>query len=173
MSAAETPKERAMWECNSKKFRSDASAASPVDRLAGGMTADEHWDVQRYVLEDPTLDRSAFEVRLLADPRLAEAVAACVRQVQESPASAGSYASASHLRRRWLGSGGVPSAIAPGLVGLASVVLLALGWIAWRSGGGHAPREAGAMGGEMSAVAESWLAMMGVTGSNRRWCIEW
>ena len=39
------------------------------------------WQALRYALEDPTLDRAAFESQMLADDRLALAVADAVGQL--------------------------------------------------------------------------------------------
>ncbi|MCR9293497.1 MAG: hypothetical protein NXI32_12310 [bacterium] len=43
---------------------------------------DQQWAIDRYVLEDPSLDRAQFEAQMLDDPRLALAVADAVGQMQ-------------------------------------------------------------------------------------------
>jgi hypothetical protein len=48
------------------------------EQIPGG--ADRQWDIDRYLLDDPTLDRDAFEQQMLDDPALAEQVATSVAQ---------------------------------------------------------------------------------------------
>ncbi len=43
---------------------------------------DRQWEIDRYLLGDPTLDRDAFEQRMLNDVSLAEQVAASVAQLE-------------------------------------------------------------------------------------------
>jgi len=45
------------------------------------MTKQLEWDVYRYVLDDPSLDREAFEVRMLSDVDVALAVAEAVSHI--------------------------------------------------------------------------------------------
>ena len=55
---------------------------------AGGLTTgdlkfdDLQWEIERYLLDDPTLDREAFEQRMLNDVSLAEQVATAVAHMQ-------------------------------------------------------------------------------------------
>ena len=45
------------------------------------------WEIERFVLQDPTLDLAAFEARMLDDPQLAEEVAVCVSRLQQMAAA--------------------------------------------------------------------------------------
>jgi hypothetical protein len=56
------PEDRDCFSCNGSSSNYSVSGERPSDST---------WDIQRYLLDDPTLDREAFEKRLLDDPQLA------------------------------------------------------------------------------------------------------
>ncbi len=45
------------------------------------MTEEQLWEIDRYLLNDPTLDREAFEQRMLEDESLSVAVASAVERL--------------------------------------------------------------------------------------------
>lgn len=60
---------------------------------------DQQWDVERYLLNDPALDRDAFEQRMLDDTSLAEQVAASVAHLSlVAEAASGTSAYSAHCQ---------------------------------------------------------------------------
>jgi len=170
--------------------------SSHFERWAPGranaeLSADDWWDVQRYVLEDPSLDRVAFEARMIDSPWLAAAVSECVEQVQwialvSTGGVEGHQLGGAHNRLGCSGGdrratlvegcqlGGVQpqrrslGARCRGWAGRLTVtavaLLFALGTLWWWGGLQRTPGVAdGATAGEMAVVAESWLAMVDAT----------
>ncbi|MFO1062760.1 MAG: hypothetical protein U0892_02650 [Pirellulales bacterium] len=106
------------------------------------MNESKQWEADRYVLDDPTLDRDAFELRMLDDPELANAVAGAVLQVELLSRAVTIDAQVQNAQLRpepniqastsaAVSDSGIPTSWAPSHVGqlwaaLAAVLLVAL-----------------------------------------------
>ena len=127
------------------------------------MSKQLEWDAYRYVLDDPTLDRSAFEARMLDDVDLALAVAdawsgidrlrAASFIVCPTPPARPLAPVATERQSRNARSGWQLSSLAA----LATALLLAVGLVNYRI---HvAPSRAAHASVAKLNLAESWLAM--------------
>lgn len=118
------------------------------------ISEDLQWDIERYVLLDETLDRDAFEARMLEDERLALAVAEAVDHMEMLTTACRVSSDSSPPKAwpvfAWSMRIGVGLAVAAGL-------LIATGLLSpnWSQGDGQAIGETE----ELSAVAEQWLVM--------------
>lgn len=127
----------------------------PLDSLVtvGRWSEEQAWEIDRYLLDDPSLDRLAFEQAMLSDPDLALAVAdrvqqlqclvaACDRSVPPPPSGRLEW----NASWRWMG-----------LAAMAASLLLAVSawWAApaMRPSLTHSPRT------DMAALATKWISL--------------
>ncbi len=142
------------------------------------LSADMHWDVERYVLGDPGLDRGSFEAAMSADVELALAVAESVERLQQIaracqftqvPLADSSKATPRAVTSR---------PVAPVAIGLACAVLAASLLVVFFNYGVPSSSQAkltAQVDPRLSAVASHWLALDGVvvgdvsSGSTETW----
>lgn len=130
------------------------------------MTKQLDWDAYRYVLEDPSLDRPAFEARMLADVELALAVAEAVSHI-DALRAASSIVPPPRPSRAAPGQGNlIAESKSTGgwhwstLAALAATLLLVVGlanYLAISDPADPAQRSSRAVGEQR--LAESWLAL--------------
>jgi hypothetical protein len=136
-----------------------------------------NWDIERYLLDDPTLDRQEFETRMLADVDLALAVAEQVHRLE-------ALAQASRQLTNWqlakqpsspqvlAGGTGRPVEVSYGFLALAVLaasLLVAVNWIRTIEDRGvgtstaqnHAEKNRNAITSDdgMSVLVDRWLAI--------------
>ncbi len=108
------------------------------------MMQTEAWDIEGYLLDDPSVDREQFEQRMLDDPNLAIQVASAVERLQ----SVAAVASKSLHAREASVAVAVPGLARVLLALAASVVTVATVWSYWH-------RDSG----QLDAVAAQWVQM--------------
>lgn len=129
------------------------------------------WEVDRYVLNDETLDRTKFESRMLADERLAWAVMEAVEQMEVLSATVQSTTSGEVTQVARVPSatagGWMPSAVSGwrllGRAGLLVAATILLILLVQASLPDARPVASGSGTDDLSAVAEQWLALDAAT----------
>ena len=133
---------------------------------------DGEWDIERYLLDDPSLDSQAFEDRMLHDEALALAVSEGVRRLELlarasdslSPPASSTPVQASLANDGKRQSVGIGFALVVAAAGLAASLLMAVIWSQWVEHRGLAEATVHLPGGtssdeKISAVASRWLAI--------------
>ncbi len=115
------------------------------------------WDAYRYVLDDPTLDRLAFEARMLDDCDLALAVADAMLHVDSIRAASFSATADVPVAVRSSNTAATSGWQLSSLAVLAASLLLAVGWVNYRFA--HTPVEVAQRGPTQQGFVESWLAI--------------
>lgn len=125
------------------------------------ISRDRQWQIDRYLLDDPTLDRETFEQQMLADVSLAEQVAASVVNLQDLKIAAASAAT-STVAIAPSTDDSVHGSRIPVWATLATVAALLLGIICWHQAPSptdvKSSAEISANEVQLSQMAEHWLA---------------
>ncbi len=122
------------------------------------------WDAYRYVLDDPSLDRAAFEARMLDDVELALAVAQAVAHVDQLRAASFSAAPVSSVATPAVASTRSSASGPAGwrlssLAALAAGLLLAIGLLNFVLDQRPGASAVALSGTGQSQVVEHWLAL--------------
>ncbi|GIW99461.1 MAG: hypothetical protein KatS3mg111_2794 [Pirellulaceae bacterium] len=139
--------------------------------VLGQLTPDEYWDVVRYVLEDPTLDRDAFESWMLEDELRAVSVAEMVEHLAVVAAAAtsrrgdvvrlvspvGGGASRFAMRRRWWPG---PALVTVSVAAALLLAVAAVWWVPWAAPSSfiHSSQAADDLT-DLTEVALAWAAL--------------
>ncbi len=116
------------------------------------------WEVDRYLLCDPSFDRDAFEQRMLEDLSLAEQVASSVPGLQTIASAASSFAvstSASAIKPQLVSKKPIVSS-AKGRAGLVTAAAVLLAFSVWQLR--KTPNDE-----QLAQIADSWVAIEGLT----------
>ena len=116
----------------------------------------EQWDIDRYLLSDPTLDRDAFEQRMLDDLSLAEQVAVSVADLQAISSGALSAASTAMAAPRTSSSRFSQTTYRWALLATAAALLIAVSAWQFRSTSSDA---------QLSLIADNWVTFENLTGA--------
>ena len=114
----------------------------------------EQWDIDRYLLSDPTLDRDAFEQRMLDDLSLAEQVAVSVADLQAISSVACSAASMAIAAPRTSSSRFSPTTNRWALLASAASLLIAVS--AWQV-------RSVSSDSQLSLIADNWVTFENLT----------
>ena len=114
------------------------------------------WDIDRYLLSDPTLDRDAFEQRMLDDLSLAEQVAVSVADLQAISSGARSAASTAMAAPRTSSSRFSQTTYRWALLATAAALLIAVSAWQFRSTSSDA---------QLSLIADNWVTFENLTGA--------
>lgn len=117
-------------------------------------SSQEQWDIDRYLLSDPTLDRDAFEQRMLDDLSLAEQVAVSVADLQAISSVACSAASIAIAAPRTSSSRFSPTTNRWALLASAASLLIAVSTWQVRSVSSDS---------QLSLIADNWVTFENLT----------
>ena len=120
-------------------------------------SSQEQWDIDRYLLSDPTLDRDAFEQRMLDDLSLAEQVAVSVADLQAISSVACSAASIAIAAPRTSSSRFSPTTYRWALLASAAALLIAVS--AWQV-------LSVSSDAQLSLIADNWVTFENFTGES-------
>jgi len=118
------------------------------------------WEVDRYLLSDPSFDRDAFEQRMLEDLSLAELVAASFADLQAISTAARAYAiesanSASTVKPQLISKNATsPNVYRWAILVAAAVVLISVSVWQFRNT---------ANDDQLSQIADNWVSIEGLT----------
>ena len=116
---------------------------------------DLQWDIDRYLLSDPTLDRDVFEQRMFVDLALAEQVAVSVEDLQaitsvaRSASASAAFASSRNFTSRYKSA-----AFRWTLLATAAALLIAVSAWQFRSTSSDT---------QLSLIADNWIAFENLT----------